>query len=56
MQKIVIPPRRWVPVDVWLTANRAQRDAELAAPASFEEVERVDKRRRAAARRAASAS
>lgn len=50
MQRIVIPPRRWVPVDLWLLAHRALRDAELGAPTSFEEVERVDKRRRAAAR------
>lgn len=46
VQKTVIPPRTWVPVDLWLMANRAQRHAQLGEPASIAEVERVVDRRK----------
>ena len=49
-RKAVIPPRRWIPVDVWLTLNRIARDAELGAPISYAEVEKLADMRRSAGR------
>lgn len=47
MQRTVIPPRRWVPIDLWFMANRSQRDARLGDPSSIAEVERLADLRRA---------